>query len=163
VDNPARLSRQTPAQLYCTLVGGLLIITGIVGFFYSSGFDTGASGVAGDTDEVFGVFAVNGWDNVVCIAWGLLALALANSAARSFALGFGLYAVVIAIWGFVDGDDVTLGFMAANGADNVLDLVLGLTGLAAGAASPAPAKTPRSKRQRPPRERKPPEKKPATT
>jgi hypothetical protein len=143
------LNRQTPAQLYCTLAGALLVIAGIVGFFYSSGFDTGASGVTGDTDEIFGIFAVNGWGNLICIAWGLLALALANRAARSFALGFGLYALLIAIWGFVDSDDVTLGLFAANGADNVLDLLLGLTGLAAGAASPSPIR--KSRRERPKR------------
>jgi hypothetical protein len=55
--------------------------------------------------------------------------------------------VVIAIIGFVDGDDVTFGLFAANGADNLLDLALGLTGLAAGAASPAPARKPRPKRE----------------
>jgi hypothetical protein len=158
------LNRQTPAQLYCTLAGGLLVIAGIVGFFYSSGFDTGASGVTNDTDEIFGIFATNGWGNVICIAWGLLALALANSAARSFALGFGLYAVVVAIWGFVDGDNVTFGLFAANTADNVLDLVLGLTGLAAGAASPAPARKPkreRPKKAEPKRRERPPREKPA--
>jgi hypothetical protein len=163
------LDRQTPAQLYCTVVGALLVIAGIVGFFYSSGFDTGASGVANDTDKIFGVFATNGWGNVICIAWGLLALALANSAARSFALGFGLYALVVAIWGFVDSDEVTLGLFAANGADNVLDLVLALTGLAAGAASPAPTRKPRRERpkrpdrKRPERPSKPVEEKPAET
>ncbi len=169
------MDRQTPAQLYCTLVGALLVIAGIVGFFYSSGFDTGASGVAGDTDKIFGIFATNGWGNVICIAWGLLALALANTAARSFALGFGLYALVVAIWGFIDSDEVTLGLFAANTADNVLDLILGLTGLAAGAASPAPARRARRERpkrtdrkrgergKRPDRPSKPVEEKPAET
>jgi len=157
------LNRSTPAHLYCTLVGGLLVIGGVIGFFYSSGFDTGASGVAKDTDEVFGIFAVNGWSNVFSIAVGLLGLALATSAARSYALGIGLLFCVLAIWGFADGDDVTAGLLAANGADNVLDLVLGLTGVAAGAASPAPWKPARAKRpERPPRKR-PPEKKPATS
>ncbi len=158
------MNRSTPAQLYSTLAGALLVIAGLVGFFYSSGFDTGASGVANDADEVFGIFAVNGWTNVLCIALGLLGLALANSASRSYALGVGLLLFVMAIWGFVDGDDVILGLFAANGASNVFDLILGLTGLAAGAASPAPAKRERPKR--PPRQRKrkpapPPKEKPA--
>jgi hypothetical protein len=160
------LNRSTPAQLYCTLAGALLVISGIVGFFYSSGFDTGASGVAGDADDIFGTFAVNGWDNVLAIALGLLGLALAKSASRSYALGVGLLFLVFAIWGFADGDDVILGLFAANGADNVLDLVVGLTGLAAGAASPAPAKKSRRKRpERPQRSRPggPSEKKPATS
>jgi hypothetical protein len=166
------VDRQTPAQLYCTLAGALLVIAGIVGFFYSSGFDTGSAGVANDSDKVFGIFAMNGWGNVICIFWGLLGLACARSASRSFALGFGLYALVIAIIGFVDGDDVTFGLFAANTADNVLDLALGLTGLAAGAASPAPARKPRRERpkrpDRPERERskrpsKPPKEEPAET
>jgi hypothetical protein len=147
------VDRQTPAQLYCTLVGALLVIAGIVGFFYSSGFDTGANGVANDTDEIFGIFAMNGWGNVICIFWGLLGLACARSASRSFALGFGLYALVIALIGFIDGDDVTFGLFAANTADNVLDLTIGLVGLAAGAASPAPVRKPR--RERPKRPERP--------
>lgn len=156
MDNRPRVDRQTPAQLYCTVAGALLVIAGIVGFFYSSGFDTGASGVAKDSDEIFGIFAMNGWGNVICIFWGLLGLACARSASRSFALGFGLYAVVIAIIGFVDGDDVTFGLFAANTADNVLDLTLGLVGLAAGAASPTPVARPRRERpKRSERERKP--------
>jgi hypothetical protein len=147
------VNRSTPAQLYCTLAGALLAISGVIGFFYSSGFDTGAKGVAGDADEVFGIFAVNGWSNVFAIAIGLLGLALANSAARSYALGIGLLFLVFAIWGFADSDDVILGLFASNDADSVLDLILGLTGVAAGAASPGPAKKPRPKR--PARERKP--------
>jgi hypothetical protein len=150
------VDRSTPAQLYCTLVGALLVIAGLVGFFYSSGFDTGASGVANDADEVFGIFAVNGWSNVLCIVLGLLGLALSRTASRSYALGVGLLLFVMALWGFVDSDDVTLGLFAANGADNVLDLILGLTGLAAGAASPAPAKAPKTPRhKRDERQRKP--------
>lgn len=157
------MNRSTPAQLYCTLAGALLTIAGLIGFFYSSGFDTGATGVAGDTDEVFGIFAVNGWGNVICIALGLLGLALARSASRSYALGVGLWLLVMALWGFVDGDDVTLGLFAANTADNVLDLVLGLTGLAAGAASPAPAKQPRRKKPERTRRKRAPDKQPATS
>ncbi len=149
------MNRSTPAQLYCTLAGALLVIAGLVGFFYSSGFDTGAKGVAGDADEVFGTFAVNGWSNLFAIAIGLLGLALASSAARAYALGIGLLFLVFAIWGFADSDDVILGLFAANGADSVLDLFLGLTGVAAGAASPAPAKKPKPRPKRPPRERKP--------
>jgi Domain of unknown function (DUF4383) len=145
------VSRSSPAQLYCTLAGALLVIAGLIGFFYSSGFDTGANGVARDSDEVLGIFAVNGWSNVLAIVLGLLGLALASSAARSYALGVGLLFLVFAIWGFIDGDDVTLGLFAANDADNVLDLILGLTGLAAGAASPAPVK--QARRERPQRKR----------
>ena len=44
---------------------------------------------------------------------------------------------MLAIWGFVESDNVLLGLIPVNDEDNVLHLILGLTGLAAGAASPA--------------------------
>ena len=81
VDLPTRgrtYEHSSPARLYCTLVGAVLVIAGIIGFFYSAGFDTGAAGVAKDTDEVFGILAVNGWHNIVHILLGVLALAVAG-------------------------------------------------------------------------------------
>jgi hypothetical protein len=132
------MSTSSPARLYCTLVGAVLVIAGIIGFFYSSGFDTGAAGVAADTDEVFGILAVNGWHNVVHILLGVLALVAAGTpyGARTYCLGIGLVYIVLALWGFIDSDGVILGLVPLNDEDNVLHLVLGLTGLAAGAATP---------------------------
>jgi hypothetical protein len=136
----------SPARLYCTLVGAVLVIAGIIGFFYSAGFDTGVNGVAADTDEVFGILAVNGWHNLVHIGLGLLALAVAGSTsgARTYCLAIGLLYVVLAIWGFADSDDVILGLIPLNNEDNFLHLILGLTGLAAGAATPAAKPRPRT-------------------
>jgi Domain of unknown function (DUF4383) len=137
----------SPARLYCTLVGAVLVIAGIIGFFYSAGFDTGVTGVAGDTDKVFGLLDVNGWHNLVHIALGLLALAVAGSpsAARTYCLAVGLLYVVLALWGFIDSDNIILGLIPLNTADDFLHLILGLTGLAAGAATSAatrPRRTP---------------------
>jgi hypothetical protein len=126
----------SPARLYCTLVGGVLVIAGIIGFFYTAGFDTGVSGVNADTDEVFGILAVNGWHNVVHILLGLLGLLAAGYAAREYALGVGLVYILLAIWGFADGDNVILGLVPLNNEDNFLHLILGLVGVAAGAATP---------------------------
>ncbi len=132
------MSTATPARLYCTLVGAALVITGIIGFFYSSGFETGAAEVANETDDVFGILAVNGWHNLLHIALGLSSLAFAGSptGARAYCLGIGLVYVVLAIWGFIDSDGVLLGLIPVNDEDNVLHLVLGLVGLGAGAATP---------------------------
>ena len=143
------MSTATPARLYCTLVGAVLVIAGIIGFFYSAGFDTGAANVAADTDEVFGILGVNGWHNVVHIALGLLALAVAGSpyGARAYCLGIGLVYVVHAIWGWIYGDGILLGLIPVNDEDNVLHLVLGLVGLAAGAATPTVARGPREPRE----------------
>jgi hypothetical protein len=136
----------SPARLYCTLVGAVLVIAGIIGFFYSAGFDTGVNGVAADTDDVFGILAVNGWHNLVHIALGVLALAVAGSTsgARAYCLGIGLVYIVLAIWGFAESDEVLIGLIPVNNEDNFLHLILGLTGLAAGAATPAAAPRPRT-------------------
>ena len=45
---------------------------------------------------------------------------------------------MLAIWGFIDSDGVLLGLVPVNDEDNVLHLILGLVGLAAGAATPTP-------------------------
>lgn len=128
----------SPARLYALLVGGALTIAGIIGFFYDSSFDTGTSLTS---DDVFGILAVNGWHNVVHILLGVLALVAAGTTygARTYCLAIGLVYVLLALWGFLDGDGIILGLIPLNDEDNVLHLILGLTGLAAGAATPAAA------------------------
>ncbi|MET0128149.1 MAG: DUF4383 domain-containing protein [Solirubrobacterales bacterium] len=132
------MTGSTPARLYCTLVGAALVIAGIIGFFYSAGFSTGAAEVGADTDDVLGILAVNGWHNLVHIALGLLALAVAGSpsGARAYCLGIGLLYLVLALWGWIDSDGVLVGLIPVNDPDNVLHLILGLVGLGAGAATP---------------------------
>jgi hypothetical protein len=129
------MEASSPAKLYATLVGTVLTIAGIIGFFYSGSF-----GSPGAVDKVFGILAVNGWHNVVHLATGLLGLAAAGYAARQYALGLGLVYMVVAIWGFIIGSgDSILSIVPVNTPDNILHLILGLTGLAAGAATPAGA------------------------
>jgi Domain of unknown function (DUF4383) len=128
-----RMEGATPARLYATLVGGTLLVVGIIGFFYSASF-----GSPGEVDAVLGIFDVNAWHNIVHIATGALGLLVAGYAAREYALGLGVVYTIVAIWGFVIGDgESILGFIPVNTEDNILHLVLGLTGLAAGAATPA--------------------------
>ncbi len=135
------MNEASPARLYCTLVGAALVIGGILGLFYSAGFDTGANAVSRDSEELLGILAVNGWHNLLHIGLGVLALFAAGSgtAARTYCLAVGLAYLVLALWGFADGDGVVLGLLPLNDADNLLHLVLGLTGVAAGAATPRPA------------------------
>ena len=130
------MDTSNPARLYCTLVGAVLVIAGVIGFFYEASFDTGDSIAA---DDVFGILAVNGWHNIVHLASGLALLAFAGSAARTGALAFGLIYIVVAIWGFIvveDGFGDLLNLIPVNTEDNWLHLILGLTGVAAGAAAP---------------------------
>jgi hypothetical protein len=118
------------------------VIVGIVGFFYSASFATGDDLEA---DAVLGILDVNGWHNLVHIATGLLGLAAAGYAARTYALAVGFAYVLIAIWGFLEvenGFGALLDVVPVNTEDNFLHLILGLTGLAAGAATPKVAAPP---------------------
>jgi Domain of unknown function (DUF4383) len=120
------------------------VIAGIVGFFYSASFATGDDLEA---DALLGILDVNGWHNLVHIATGLLGLAAAGYAARTYALGLGLAYVLIAIWGFLEvenGFGALLDVIPVNTEDNFLHLILGLTGLAAGAATPKATVRPRA-------------------
>ena len=122
----------SPARLYATLVGGVLVVAGIAGFFYSSSF-----GSPGTVDEAFGVLDVNGWHNVVHILTGAIGLMVAGFAARQYAIGLGVIYLAIAVWGFVIGSgENILGFIPVNTADNFLHLILGLLGIGAGITSP---------------------------
>jgi hypothetical protein len=133
----------TPAQLYATVFGAVLLIVGIVGFFVNATFGTGSK----PPGENLLLFKVNGWHNVVHIASGLAGLALARTpaGARAFALGFGLVYGIVTVYGLVAGTNI-LGLLALNGADNVLHLVIAAAGIAAYAASrsPSPGPAPRT-------------------
>jgi uncharacterized protein DUF4383 len=129
------MTSNSPARLYAGLFGVVLVVAGIIGFFYESTF-TDEKAVR---DSVFGILDVNGWHNVVHIATGLvglLAFAAGAAASRQYALGLGVVYIAVGIWGFVIGDgDSILSIIPVNTEDNVLHLVIGLAGLAAGAAS----------------------------
>src|SRR3954451_18010661 len=88
----------SPAKLYATLVGGVLVVAGIIGFFYSASF-----GAPGNVDDVFGILAVNAWHNIVHILTGAIGLLVACYAARQYALWLGIVYIAIAIWGFIIG------------------------------------------------------------
>jgi hypothetical protein len=123
----------SPARLYATLIGAALVVAGIVGFFYSASF-----GAPGEVKDVFGLFAVNAWHNVLHILTGTIGLLVAGWAARRYALWLGIAYVAIAIWGFATGSgDSILGFFPVNAGDDILHLVLGLLGVAAAVATPA--------------------------
>jgi Domain of unknown function (DUF4383) len=125
----------SPARLYASLVGATLVVAGIVGFFYSSSF-----GSPGEVDEVFGVFSVNGWANVLHILTGALGLFVAGYASRWYSLWLGTFYVVLAFWGFALGSgEAILGLLPVDAGINVLHLVLGALGVAAALGTPKAA------------------------
>lgn len=122
----------SPARLYATVVGALLVIAGIVGFFYSASF-----GSPGQVDDVLGILSVNAWHNVVHILTGAVGLLVAGYAARQYALWLGIVYLVVAGWGFLIGSgESILGFVPVNTADDFLHLILGALGVLAAIATP---------------------------
>src|SRR5262249_61574825 len=115
--------------------------------FYEGGFATGARI---NTKAVCGVLSVNGWHNVVHIASGAILLLAASPAARAAALGVGVLYIVLCILGFIATgnsgitfiakDDVLLKLVPVNNEDNVLHLILGITGVIAFYATRAGAR-----------------------
>src|SRR3954464_898646 len=136
------MEEATPARLYCLLVGAVLVIAGIIGFFYEASF---ASGDSIRSSDVFGVLSVNGWHNLVHIAIGALLLIAAGSAARGAALFVGVLYIVLCVLGFIATSNSGIDFVAendtllrlvpVNNQDNVLHLILGITGVIAAFAS----------------------------
>ncbi len=124
----------SPASLYAGLIGAVLLVAGIIGFFYSSSF-----GSPGEVDAVIGVLDVNAWHNIVHIlsgVLGLLAFRAGAQASRTYALVFGLVYIVVAIWGLILGNhESILGFLPVNTEDNILHVILGVLGVGAYAAS----------------------------
>ena len=131
----------SPARLYATLVGAVLVVAGVIGFFYEASFDT-ATGNNIPSDDVFGILAINGWHNVVHILLGLLGLAAAGSAyaARTYCIAAGAVYIALAVWGFLEAENgfgVLIDLVPVNTEDNFLHLILGITGIAAGLATPS--------------------------
>jgi hypothetical protein len=125
----------SPARLYATVVGAVLVIAGIVGFFYSASF-----GSPGEVDDVLGILSVNAWHNVVHIVTGAIGLLVAGYAARQYALWLGIFYLVLAGWGFLLGSgESILGFIPINTADDFLHLILGALGVLAAIATPKAA------------------------
>ena len=122
----------SPARLYALVVGATLVAAGIIGFFYSASFSVDPV----ERGAVLGLLDVNGWHNVVHIATGVLGLILFRSAARAYALGLGAVYLLVFVLGLVVGDGGNLlGIIPINTADNVLHLLLGIAGVAAGLAT----------------------------
>jgi Domain of unknown function (DUF4383) len=135
------MSPRTPAQVYALVIGATLVGAGILGFFYNASFGTGDGT---DRDAVLGILDVNGWHNIVHIASGAVGLLVAASYAgsRAYALGLGVVYLLITVLGFIAGNgDELFNLIPINTEDNVLHLLIGIAGVAAGLATTEPRPT----------------------
>jgi hypothetical protein len=106
----------SPARLYATVVGALLVVLGLVGFFYTASF-----GGLDHYEEALGALQVNAWLNLFYLAVGAIGVLVAGVASRTYSLAVGVLFVVLALIGWGTG---------------ALHLVLGLLGLAAAQGTP---------------------------
>ena len=135
------MAERSPAQLYAFVFGFVLVAAGIIGFFYEASFAVGDDTLV-EREAVLGILDVNGWHNLVHILTGVVGLAAASaySSSRTYALVLGVVYIAVAVWGFIIGSgDSILSIIPVNTADNVLHLLIGVAGIAAGVATPAVA------------------------
>jgi hypothetical protein len=126
--HPTRAETPGFAEVYALVIGILLTAVGICGFFVEAGFDGNRH------DSFLGLFEVNGWSNLIHLIAGILGLAAVKIGPRAYAAVFGIFWIVLALWGFYDdlGDEVVSGIPSSVGA-NWFHLALGALGIAAAA------------------------------
>lgn len=126
----------SPARLYATVIGALLVVLGIVGFFYDASF-TGLH----NTEPALGALEVNAWFNLFYVATGAIGVLVAGASSRRYSLAMGVLFTVVGILG-----------LGTQG----LHLTIGLLGLAAVAGAPRSRGSKRTKYvQKEPRNSKP--------
>jgi len=118
----------SPARLYAAAVGALLVVLGIVGFFYDASF-----GALDHYEEALGTLQVNGWINLFFIATGAIGVLVAGASSRGYALAVGLVYTALAIVGWGSG---------------WLFLAIGVLGLAAALGTPRNRSKPRKLKPR---------------
>jgi hypothetical protein len=118
----------SPAVWYARILGVVLTIVGILGFFVNTSQDV--------AKQLLG-FDVNLLHNFVHLGTGILGLVAGFAvltAARSYAWVFGIVYTVVGIWGLSDSNPMGI-FVHINDADNLLHLALGIIGIVAAAVS----------------------------
>ncbi|MGH3683337.1 MAG: DUF4383 domain-containing protein [Natronosporangium sp.] len=120
-------------QLTAAVIGAVLVLVGLAGFFVSSDHDA----IGQDGGELLGLFQVNVLHNLVHLAVGAVMVAaaiLGRWAAKTVNLAIGLVYVLLFVIGlFII--DTGGNIIALNSADNVLHAALGVVLIGVGAAA----------------------------
>ena len=88
----------SPARLFAAAAGAVLVVLGILGFFYDASF-----GALDSYEEAFAGLQVNGWLNLFLIATGSVGVLVAGVSSRTYALAVGFLYVLLAIVGWGSG------------------------------------------------------------
>lgn len=108
----------SPARLYASVAGTLLVVLGIVGFFYYASF-----AALDDLQTALGAVEVNAWFNLLYVVTGAVGVLVAGVASRQYALALGILYTLLGIFGL---------------GTEWLHLTLGVLGLLAAAGTPRP-------------------------
>lgn len=84
----------SPARLYATAAGALLVILGIVGFFYDASFTS-----LDELQRALGAIDVNAWFNLLYVVTGAIGVLVAGVASRTYAIAMGLLYTLLGIFG----------------------------------------------------------------
>jgi hypothetical protein len=106
----------SPARLYAAVAGALLVLLGIVGFFYDASFTA-----LDDLQPALGAIEVNAWLNLLYVFTGAIGILVAGVASRQYSLAIGLLYTLLGIFGL---------------GTEWLHLAIGILGLAAAAGTP---------------------------
>jgi uncharacterized membrane protein (UPF0136 family) len=122
---------RTIDQMYSVLLGLVVIVLGIIGFFL-----TGFTNFTEMTDHaIFGLFQTNGFHNLVYIIFGLLwllgAFALTPAGNQGMNIAVGGALLLVAVLGYL-GYMSLLSIPAGINGDNLLHLVVALASVIVG-------------------------------
>jgi hypothetical protein len=125
------MERIAYARLYATATGAFLVLLGFVGLLDNTEFRAHEL-----TSNLFGFYEINGWSGLLHVAAGLVGLLLARPLPRLYAILAGIVFTGLGIWGIAAANGTwLLGGLPANRWVNLLNLLIGLLGLIAYAAS----------------------------
>lgn len=130
---------RTPAQAIALAFGGVFLLVGVLGFVPGITTDYGDLELYGrDSDaHLLGIFEVSVLHNLVHLGFGAagIALARAESTARTFLVGGGAIYLVLWVYGLLVDKDSAGNFAPTDVADDWLHLALGLAMVGLGVAT----------------------------
>jgi hypothetical protein len=121
----------SPARLYASVAGALLVVLGIVGFFYDASFSS-----LDDLQPALGAIEVNAWFNLLYVFTGAVGVLVAGAASRPYSLAMGLLYTLLGAFGL---------------GTAWLHLTIGVLGLAAALGTSKPRSLNTKKRRSKPR------------
>ncbi|HZG06100.1 MAG TPA: DUF4383 domain-containing protein [Streptomyces sp.] len=130
------MSRRSAVSTAAMVVASVFLLVGILGFIPGITTDYGDMNFAGHHSDarLLGIFQVSILHNLVHLAFGVVGLALARSAAgaKAFLIGGGVIYLLLWLYGLIIDKDSAANFVPLNTADDWLHFLLGVGMIALG-------------------------------